>query len=167
MGYGAGVKLAAGPVYYSSLRSGGQGIRAKLGIPVGLAVAPNLESNVTLHTLLYGFRGRILDEEGEPVLTRSGVFKAVEYAQNLFEDAGSPEQLAWGSSGNVRAMLSRKTSCTINAISLSRAAEKQDPEIAKKILLYPPLQGPGGIVAVPHVTTFTTLWDLTQTPQRR
>src|SRR5260370_27160415 len=161
MGYGAGVKLAAGPVYYSSLRSGGQGIRAKLGIPVALALAPNLESNVTWHTLLYGFRGGILDEEGEPVLTRSGVFKAVEYAQNLFEDAGSPEQLAWGSSGNVRAMLSRKTSCTINAISLSRAAEKQDPEIANKMLLYPPLKGPGVILAIPHLPYFPALSPFT------
>ena len=160
--YWAEVNMPLGPVHYYSLRSGGQRIRAKLGIPVGLALAPTLESNVTLHTLLYGFRGRILDEEGQPVLTRSGAFKAVEYAQNLFEDAGSPEQLTWGSSGNVRAMLSRKTSCTINAISLSRAAEKQEPDTAKKMLLYPPLKGPGGILGVPHVTNCSAVWNFAQ-----
>ena len=154
--------MPLGPVHYYSLRSGGQRIRAKTGVPVGLALAPSLESNITLNTLLYGFRGRILDEEGQPVLTHSGAFKAVEFAQNLFEDAGSPEQLAWGSSGNVRGMLSRKTSCTINAISLLRAAEREQPEMAKKMLLFAPLKGPGGIAAVPHVTNCSAVWNFAQ-----
>ena len=160
--YWAEADMPIGPVHYYSLRTGGQRIRAKLGIPVGLPLAQTLESNIALHSVLYGFRGRILDEEGAPAFAHSGVFKAVDYTQSLFEDAGSPDELAWGSAGNVRAMLARKTSCTINAISLARAAEKQDPEIAKKMLLYPPLKGPGGIVAVPHVTNCSAVWNFAQ-----
>ena len=154
--------MPLGPVHYYSLHSGGQRIRAKLGIPCGLALAPSLESNITLYSLLYGFRGRVLDEEGNPALVNSGTVPALGYLQSLYKDAGSPEQLAWGSSGNVQAMLSRKTSCTINAISLSRAAEKQEPDVARKLLLYPPLKGPGGVVAVPHVTNCSAVWNFAQ-----
>lgn len=161
----AEVNMPVGPVHYYSLRSGGGRIRAKRGLPCGLALAPSLESNVTLHTLLYGFRGRILDEEGRPILYSAGTVRALDYAKSLYDEAGSPEQLAWGSSGNVQAMLARKTSCTINAISLSRAAEKQQPEIARKILLFPPLKGPAGIVAVPHVTNCSAIWKFARNPE--
>jgi multiple sugar transport system substrate-binding protein len=58
-------------------------------------------------------------------------------------------------------MLARKTSATTHAISLLRAAEKQDPEVAKKILLEP-LRGSGGVIAVPHVTNCSVVWDFAQ-----
>jgi multiple sugar transport system substrate-binding protein len=151
--------MPLGPVHYYSLRSGGQRIRAKRGIPVGLALAANLESNITLHTLMYGFRGRILNEEGESVFLQSGAFQALNYAQALYRDAGAPEQLTWGAAGNVRAMLARKSSCTINAISLSRIAERQQAEVAKKLQIYPPLKGPAGVLAVPHVTNCSAVWN--------
>lgn len=67
-----------------------------------------------------------------------------------------------GSSGNVRAMLARKTSCTTNAISLLRAAEKQQHEVAKKMLVQQPLLGSAGVVGVPHVTNCSVVWNFAQ-----
>ena len=58
-------------------------------------------------------------------------------------------------------MLARKTSATTHAISLLRAAERQDPEVARKILLEP-LRGSGGVIAVPHVTNCSVVWNFAQ-----
>jgi multiple sugar transport system substrate-binding protein len=160
--YWAEVNMPLGPVHYYSLRSGGQRIRDKLRIPCGLALAPSLESNVTLHTLLHGFNSRIVDADGKVTIYNARTVEALKYVQALYEDAGNREQLTWGSSGNVSAMLGRKTSCTFNGIGLLRAAEKQDPEVAKKIMLQPPLLGSGGVVAVPHVTNCSAVWSFAQ-----
>ena len=160
--YWSEVNLSLGPVHYDGLRSGGKRLREKLGIPCGLALAPSLESNITLQTLLYGFTSGVFNEAGKVIIRNARTFVALQYVKDLFQGAGTPEQLTWGPSGNVKAMLARKTSCTINAISLLRAAEKQDPEVAKKIIVTPPLKGSNTIVAVPHVTNCSVVWNFAQ-----
>ena len=160
--YWSEVNLSLGPVHYDGLRSGGKRLREKLGIPCGLALAPTLESNITLQTLLYGFTSGVFDEAGKAIIRNARTFVALQYVKDLFQGAGTPEQLTWGPSGNVKAMLARKTSCTINAISLLRAAEKQDPEVAKKIMVTPPLKGSNTIVAVPHVTNCSVVWNFAE-----
>jgi multiple sugar transport system substrate-binding protein len=160
--YWSEVNLSLGPVHYDGLRSGGKRLREKVGIPCGLALAPSLESNITLQTLLYAFTSGVFDEAGKVILNNARTFVALQYVKDLYQGTGTPEQLTWGPAGNVKAMLARKTSCTINAISLLRAAEKQDPEIAKKIVLTPPLKGSNTIVAVPHVTNCSVVWNFAQ-----
>jgi multiple sugar transport system substrate-binding protein len=82
----------------------------------------------------------------------------------LYQESGTPEQLTWGSGGSVRAMLGHKTSATINAISLLRAAEKQNPDVARKMWLQPPLMGASGmgVTGLPHVTNCSVVWNFTQ-----
>jgi len=163
--YWAEVGMPLGPVHYGSLRGGGQKLRDKLGIPCGLAFTPTLEGNITLHTILYAFRAWILDGNGNVLFNKNAfAVEALKYIQALYQDSGSPEHLAWGPAGNVRAMLARKTSCTSNAISLLRMAEKQDPELAKKIRLQPPLLGRNGmgVTALPHVTNCSAVWNFAQ-----
>src|SRR6266571_2634744 len=126
--YWAEVGMPLGPVHYGGLRIGAQTLRAKLGVPCGLALALTLEGNVTLHTLLHGFNSMVRDASGKVVIY------------------------------NARAMLARKTSATTNAISLLRTAEKQSPDVAKKILVEP-LSGSGGVIAVPHVTNCSVVWS--------
>ena len=158
------VNLPLGPMHYDGLHSGGKKIHAKLGIPCGLPFTPTLEGNIALHTLLYGFGSLVVDLDGRVVIGNARTVEALKYANALYQDAGTPEQLTWGSSGNVRAMLARKTSCTINGISLLRAAEKQNPDVAKKIRLQPPLKGSAGagIMAFPHVTNCCVVWNFAQ-----
>jgi multiple sugar transport system substrate-binding protein len=154
-----------GPVHYGSLRGGGKKLRDQLGIPCGLAFTPTLEGNVTLHTILYAFRAWILDGDGSVVFNKNGfAVGALKYIQALYQDSGTPDQLAWGPGGNVQAMLARKTSSTSNAISLLRAAEKQDSQMASKILLQPPLIGTNGVgvTALPHVTNCSAVWKFAQ-----
>jgi multiple sugar transport system substrate-binding protein len=157
------VGMPLGPIHYGSLRSGGQRIRQAFGVPCGLPLGMNLESNITLHTLLYAFRSHVVDSAGNVTIGKTALtVEALKYVKALYEDAGTPDQLAWGPSGNVRAMLARKTSATINAISLLRTAEKDEPEVASKIRLSPPLSGHAGVFAFPHATNCSVVWNFAQ-----
>jgi multiple sugar transport system substrate-binding protein len=155
--------MPLGPVTYDSLYSGGQRVRAKLGIPCGLALSPTLEGNLSLHTLLYAFRGQVLEVNGNATINKS-VFAAhaLNFVKMLNRDAGTPDEFNWGPSGNVQAMLARKTSCSTNAISLLREAEKQDPELAEKIRLQPPLVGPYGVTGFPQATNCSAVWKFAE-----
>jgi multiple sugar transport system substrate-binding protein len=160
--YWGEVGMPLGPVHYGGLRTGGRQLRDKLGVPCGLAFTPTLEGNVTLHTLLYAFRAWILDGS-ESILFNKNVFAvgALKYIQALYQESGTPAQLAWGPAGNVQAMLARKTSSTTNAISLLRAAEKQEPQMAGKLRIQPPLLGTNGVgvTALPHATNCSVIWN--------
>jgi multiple sugar transport system substrate-binding protein len=104
-----------------------------------------------------------LDSDGNAFLNKTAfTVTALNYVKSLSEDAGTPDQFTWGPSGNVQAMLARKTSCSTNAISLLRAAEKQSPELAKKIKLQPPLLGQYGVTAFPHATNCSAVWKFAE-----
>jgi multiple sugar transport system substrate-binding protein len=160
--YWAQVGMPLGPVHYGALRSGGRKIRAQLGIPSGLAFSATLEGNITLHTILYAHRAWLLNGDGSVLFNKNVfAFETLKYIQALYEESGTPEQLNWGSSGNVRAMLARKASSTTNAISLLRAAERQVPLVASKIRLQPPPLGTAGmgVTALAHVTNCSLVWN--------
>ena len=152
------VKAPLGPIDWAGLRITGKSLRDKLGIPCGLALSPTLEGNVTLHTLLIAFNSFVLDRKGDVAINNARTFDALNYVKYLYQGSGTPEQLTWSSGGNAKAMLARKTSCTINCISLLRTAEKQDPEVAKKIMLLPPLPGSRFEIGVPHAVNCSVIW---------
>jgi len=154
------VNTPFGPIHYDGLRSGGSRLRAKLGIPCGLAFGPTLEGNITLHTLLHAFGGRVLDANSNVSIRKSyGTITALKYAKALYQDAGTPDQLTWASSGNAVAMQGKRTSCTVGAISLLRTLEKEQPQQAKSMMIGPPLLGIAGVMAVPHVTSCSVVWN--------
>jgi multiple sugar transport system substrate-binding protein len=157
--YWSEVDVPFGPGHWDGLRSGSKRLREKLGIPCGLNLTSTLEGNITLHTLLYAFTSFVLDSSANVTIKNGRTAVALDYVKYLCQDGGTPEQLTWGPGGNVKAMLARKTSCTINSISLLRLAEKQDPEVAKKIMPQQPLKGSNSVAAVPHVTNCSVVWS--------
>jgi len=165
--YWGKVGMPLGPVHYGALRSGGRKLRDQFGIPSGLAFSSTLEGNITLHTMLYARRAWLLDGHGGVLFDKNMfAFEALKYLEALYKESGTPEQLTWGSAGNVHAMLARKTSSTTNAISLLRMAEKQEPQVAAKMLLQPPPLGTAGmgITALPHVTNCSVVWSFARNP---
>lgn len=163
--YWGQIGMPLGPRHYGSLLGGGKEIREKFGVPCGLAFSPTLEGNVTLHTIMYAFRAWIMDGNGNIAFNKNVFAKvALMYLRDLYQQTGTPEQLTWGSAGNVRAMVAHKTSCSINGISLLRTAEKESPKTAKQMRLQPPLIGRNGmgITALPHVTNCSAVWNFAQ-----
>lgn len=163
--YWGPIGMPMGPVHYGGLLSGAKKIREQFGVPCGLAFSPTLEGNVTLHTILYASRAWIFDGRGSVVFNKNVyAIVALKYIQSLYQQAGTPEQLAWGPAGNVDAMVAHKSSCSINGISLLRTAEKASPDTAKEMRIQPPLIGKNGmgITALPHVTNCSTVWKFAQ-----
>ena len=159
----AGAGMLNGPLTYGSLRSGGERLKDKPSASCGLSFSQTLEGNITANTLLYAFGGPLINRKGVIEITAPTI-GALNFAKLLCEQTGIPDQISWGSAGNVQAMLSGKTSCTMNAISLLRLAEKQDPELAKKIRVEPPLLGSYGVTAFPHITNCSTVWTFAKNP---
>lgn len=160
--YWGQIGMPLGPGTYGSLLGGGKKIREQFGIPCGLSFSPTLEGNITLHTILYEFRAWIFDGNGGILFNKNAfATTALKYIQSLYQSSGSPEQLTWGPAGNVRAMVAHKSSCSMNGISLLRAAEKEAPGTAKEIRLQPPLIGRNGmgITALPHITNCSAIWS--------
>jgi multiple sugar transport system substrate-binding protein len=159
------IGMPMGPLHYGGLLSGSARIRDQFGVPCGLALSPTLEGNITLHTILYASRAWIFGQDGSIVFNKS-VFaaQALKYIQALYQQAGSRDQLSWGSGANVRAMVAHKASCSINGISLMRTAEKESPDAGKKLRLQPPLTGKSGmgVTAFPHVTNCSTVFTFAQ-----
>lgn len=157
--------LPLGPMHYGGLLGGGKWIRDNLAIPSGLAFSPTLEGNVTLHTILYAFRAWPLDGDGSLLFNKNTfAVQVLKYIQQLYRETGTPEQLTWGPAGNVRAMLARKTSCSMNGVGLLRTAEKENPATAKQIWIQAPLLGRNGmgVTALPHVTNCSAIWNFSQ-----
>jgi len=166
--YWGEIGMPLGPIHYDGLFGGCQTIRARFGIPCGLAFSPTLEGNVTLHTMFYATRAWILDPDGKVLFNKNAfAVRSFKFIEALYIHSGSPEQLTWGSAGNVRAMVAHKTCCSMNGISLLRTAEKENPEIAKKMMLQPPLLGRYGmgVTAMPHVTNCSSIWKFAQNPE--
>jgi multiple sugar transport system substrate-binding protein len=157
--YWSAVNVPLGPSTYDALRGSVRDIRAQLGVPCGLSLAPSLDGNVTLQTVLWAFRVFVQDEAGNVTLNASRmVIWALEFLKALYDESGTPAMLTWQTAGNAQAMLARQTSCTVHPISLVRAAERDHPDVANHILLRPPMRGPGGVVAAPYVTSCSVVW---------
>lgn len=157
-------KMVEGPLTYRSLITGGAKVREKSSLPCGFALTPTLEGNITTNTLLYAFDGPLINRRGRIEVTAPTV-GALIFAKRLYEQAGTPDQLTWGPGGNAAAMLDRKVSCTLNSISVLRQAEKQSPDLAKKMSLQQPLLGNYGITGFPHVTNCSTVWSFSKNQQ--
>ena len=153
--------MSYGPLAYTSLHSGGQRVRDKIGIPCGLALTSNLEGNITCHTILYAFGGTITNRKGEARID-ARTTAALDFAKSLYRDAGTRDEISWRPGGNLQSMLSRKVSCTMGNISLLRRAEKQSRELARKIRIQPPLLGSYGVTAFPHITNCSTVWEFSK-----
>ena len=74
----------------------------------------------------------------------------------------TPEVFTWDPASNNRMMLAGRASFVCNAISVTRTAEKENPEIAKKIGLVPALQGPVRRIAAEHVMNCYVIWKFAE-----
>ncbi|MFX0195993.1 MAG: hypothetical protein ACFFCW_07715 [Candidatus Hodarchaeota archaeon] len=75
----------------------------------------------------------------------------------------TPEVLNWDPGSNNRFILAGKGSLAVNAISITRAAErKKMVEMSKKIWLAKPPAGPVRRMALPHIMNVYVIWKFAE-----
>ena len=158
------VGFANGPDTWEDLRIGGRKIKERFGNPVGIGFSQEMDSNMALRALLWSFGGAEQDEQGRPALASKETIEAVKFARALYREAGAPEVFTWDPSSNNRAILSGRASFVQNAISVTRSAEKENPEMARQIGLTPALKGPIRRIAAEHLMSCYVIWRFAENP---
>jgi multiple sugar transport system substrate-binding protein len=151
-----------GPDTYHDLLVGGKRIRDKFGNPVGLGLSQELDTNMAMRAILWSHGGAEQDANGNPTLYSRHTIEAVKYMRDLYKQCETAEVFSWDPSSNNRGILSGKLSFVQNAISVTRAAEKDNPEMSKQIQLTPALKGPVRRIAAEHVMDCYVVWDFAE-----
>ena len=151
-----------GPKTWDDLHKGAKKIKDTVGNPCGLGLSQELDTSMAVRALLWSFGGAEQDENGNPTLKSKNTIEAVKFMRDLYKDTETPEVFTWDPSSNNRAMLAGKSSFVMNAISITRAAEKDNPEISAKIGLSSALKGPVRAIAAEHVMDCYVVWDFAE-----
>lgn len=135
-----------GPATYAQLLKGGEKIYRKTGIPVGVGMSPELDSEFYARSLIWSFGGSIQDKTGHVIFDSPEVLKAVEYQKKLYQSTMTPEVFAWNPASNNQVYIAGQTSYIQNSISFFRSAQEVHPKIAHDTGFRPGLKGPSGKV---------------------
>lgn len=150
------------PDTWDDVRVGGAKIKKKHNVPVGIGLASEIDTNMAMREVMYSYGSSIQDEEGNVVLNSKETLEAVKFVKALFEEAMTPEVFTWDPSANNRFMISGKGSLALNAISITRTAEKIAPEMEKKIWLAKAPKGPVRRMGLEHVMNVYAIWKFAE-----
>jgi multiple sugar transport system substrate-binding protein len=151
-----------GPDTYHDLLVGGKRIKDRFGNPVGIGLSQELDTNMAMRAVLWSYGGAEQNEAGQVTLNSKNTIEAVKYVRELYRQCETPEVFSWDPSSNNRGILSGKLSFVDNAISVTRSAEKDNPEMSKQIQLTPALKGPVRRIAAEHVMDCYVIWNFAE-----
>jgi multiple sugar transport system substrate-binding protein len=135
-----------GPQTYADLLKGGQAIFKSTGVPVGVGMSPELDSEFYTRSLIWSYGGKVFDACGNVALDSPQVVDAVKYQAELFKTAETPEVFAWNPASNNQGFIAGQLSYIQNSISFYRTAQEQKNATAPDTGFSPGLKGPTGDV---------------------
>jgi len=150
------------PDSWDAIREGGRKIKQKHGIPVGIGLARELDTNMAVRSILAAFGASVQNSEGIPSLRSANTLEALKFVKALYEESMTEEVFSWDASSNNRFMLAGKGSLTLNAISITRSGENQKIPVADKIVLSKPAQGPVARLGVMHLMSAYVVWNFAE-----
>ncbi|MEE8391719.1 MAG: extracellular solute-binding protein, partial [Anaerolineae bacterium] len=133
-----------GPETWADLLDGGAKIKEELGVPMGLGLSPEIDSEMAARAIIWSYGGSIQDENENVVINSPEVIEAVEYMAQLYQETMTEEVFAWTAASNNQGLIAGELSYILNSISAYRSLQKIDPEAADDILFRPALKGPRG-----------------------
>jgi multiple sugar transport system substrate-binding protein len=154
--------MPAGPTTWEDVRKVGAAIKRKHNVPVGVGLSSEIDTGMATRTILYAFGGGVQDQEGRIVLKSKPTLDAVRFVKALYQEAMTPEVLAWDASSNNRAMIAGKLSVALNAISITREAEDKKLPIADQIGLAKALRGEKRAIGLEHVMDCYVIWKFAE-----
>jgi multiple sugar transport system substrate-binding protein len=151
-----------GPDSYDDLRSGAKKIRDKSGLPCGIGLSQDNDTTSAIRAILWSFGGAEQDENGNVVINSKETIEALKFTRALYQESETPEVFTWNETSNNLAMLAGRISYTMNAISITRAAEKDNQEMSHKIWLGSALKGPKRRLSPANVANHYVIWDFAE-----
>jgi multiple sugar transport system substrate-binding protein len=137
------VKPGFKPGTWDDVLAAGSKLKA-MGFPLGIGFSADGDSNYSLFSLMQAYGATIQDEEGNLTVNRPATVEAVKMGAAIFQAGMTDDVFAWDASSNNRILTSGRGSMILNPVSAIRAAEIQNPDLAKQIQLAPiPMAGPG------------------------
>lgn len=150
------------PDDWESIRIGGAKIKKKHGIPVGIGLAPELDTNMALRSIMASFGGYLQDPESNCVLKSKETLAAIKFVKALYQETMTDAVFAWDASSNNRMMLSGQGSLTANAISITRTGENKHIPVANKIWLAKAAKGPENRIGLNHLMDVYSIWKFAE-----
>lgn len=167
------VGMAGGPKSWDDVRERGAEIKKKFGNPVGIGLANEIDTGMAMRTIMYSFGAHEQDADGNLALDSKQTLEAIKFVKALFQEAMTPEVFTWDASSNNRAMLAGRISTALNAISITREAERTNPkvtspatreeiELKTHIGLTRALRGPKRAIGLEHVMNCYVVWKFAE-----
>src|ERR1043166_1970846 len=150
------------PDSWDKILDGGRKIKQKHNIPVGIGLAQELDTAMAVRTIMYSFGGHEQDANGYLALNSKNTIEAVKFVKALFQEAMTPEVFTWDPSSNNRAMLAGTISLALNAISITRQGEKDNPSFTQKIQLAKAAAGHARRIGLEHVMDVYVIWKFAE-----
>lgn len=138
------VGMPEGPQTWQDLLEGGTAINEQLGVPLGLGLSPEIDSNMAMRALIWSFGGSIQDENECVTVNSPEVVEAIQFLVDLYNGAMTEEVFSWDAASNNQGLIAGELSYILNSISAYRSLQKIDPEAADNIGFTPALMGPRG-----------------------
>jgi multiple sugar transport system substrate-binding protein len=158
----APVGFPKGPSTWDDLRKGGKAIKDKAGNPTGIGLSQELDTNMAMRALMWSFGASEQDAEGRVTINSPQTVEALKFMRAVQKECQTNEVFTWDPSSNNRGILAGKLSYVANAISVTRTAEKDNPDMSRKIQIVPALQGPVRRIAAEHVMDCYVVWNFAE-----
>jgi multiple sugar transport system substrate-binding protein len=151
-----------GPRTWEDVRTGGAKVKKQFGNPVGIGLAQEIDTAMAMRTIMYSWGAHEQDAEGNLAINSKQTLDALKFVKTLFEETMTPEVFTWDASSNNRAMIAGKISLALNAISITRTAEKDAPDMSRRIQLTKALKGPVRAIGLEHVMDCYVVWKFAE-----
>lgn len=150
------------PDTWDDIRIAGKKIKDKHSIPIGLGLAPELDTNMVLRSIMASFGSSVQDPDGRLVIKSRQTIEAMKFVKALYRETMTDEVFTWDASSNNRMMLSGRGSLTANAISITRAGENQKIPLTDRIWLAKAAEGPAARVGFNHLIDTYVIWKFAE-----
>ena len=130
--------------------------------PIGIGMSNELDSNMALIALLQCFGAFIQTRHAQVAINSKHTVEALKFMRNLYKHGMTNEIFAWTASSNNQGYLACRLSLAVNARSIIRSAEDQNPSLAKNTGLAAIPRGPVQRLGLEHIMGVYTIWKFSK-----
>lgn len=153
---------SSGPDTWDDIRRAGRVMKA-MGNPVGLGLSQEIDTNMFLRALMYSWGTAVQDPESNVIIDtppfRERTLDALKFVRALYKETMTDEIFTWTAASNNQGMLSGRLSLALNAISITRTAQKVNPDLSKNIEISYAPAGPVARRGLEHVMGVYVIWN--------